>query len=67
MRGRGVGEGAMVEERERRGIRERDGVGFGRAGDRGRRVIDSSRYFCCCRVVDRICTLQLSVLPFVVV
>ena len=45
MRGRGVGEGAMVEERERRGIRERDGVGFGRAGDRRRRVIDSSRYF----------------------
>ena len=45
MRGRGVGEGAMVEERERRGMRERDGVGFGRAGGRGRRVIDSIRYF----------------------
>ena len=26
LRGRGVGEGAMAEERERRGIRERDGV-----------------------------------------
>ena len=53
MRGRGVGEGAMVEERERRGIRERDGVGFGRAGGRGRRVIDSIPYLFVCRVVDR--------------
>ena len=26
LRGRGVGEGAMVEERERRGTRESDGV-----------------------------------------
>ena len=67
MRGRGVGEGAMVEEKERSGIRERDAVGFGRAGDRGRRIIDSNRHFVCCRVVDNICTLQLGVLPFVVV
>ena len=28
---------------------------------------ESSRYCCCCRVVDRICTLQLGVFPFVVV